>query len=162
VVAPPATVALDGTVADACRNRSPIAVYKLMRRQRSLYHMLTVTRNWAIRHAAPMAHVLAAIYLKGAGLGGDLHVIAANRKSDCSPMLDFIQLERGITIPGRQERLPELADGVYALHRGAVRRQDDRIWRIRPEDCFYIAPVKRTRRLSQTSANLRFDVFVPD
>lgn len=65
-----------------------------------------------------MAHVLAAIYLKGAGLGGDLRVIAANRKSDCSPMLDFIQLERDIAIPGRQERLPELADGVYALTAG--------------------------------------------
>ena len=109
-----------------------------------------------------MAHVLAAIYLEGARLDGDLHVIAANRKSDFSPMLDFIQLERGIAIPGRQERLPELADGVYALDRGAVRRQDDRVWRIRPEDCFYIAPVKCARRLSQTFANLRPDVLVPD
>jgi len=82
-----------------------------------------------------MAHVLAAIYLEGAGLGGDLHVIAANRKSDFSPMLDFIQLERSIAIPDRQRRLPELADGVFALHRGAVRRQDDRVRRIGPKYC---------------------------
>jgi hypothetical protein len=77
-------------------------------------------------------------------------------------MLYFIQLERSIAIPDGQQRLPETADGAYALHRGAVRRQDDRVWRIRPEDCFYIAPVKRTRRLSQTFANLRPDVFVLD
>ena len=38
----------------------------------------------AIRHAAPMAHVLAAIYLKCAGLDGDLHACLAfpHRLSD--------------------------------------------------------------------------------
>jgi len=81
----------------------------------------------AIRHAAPMAHVLAAIFLEGVGLGGDLHPIAANRESDFSPVLDFIQLKRGIAIPRRQERLPDLADGAYTLHCGAVRRQDNRV-----------------------------------
>lgn len=116
----------------------------------------------AIRHTAPMALVLATIYIKGAGLGGDLHIITANRKSDYSPTLDFIQLERGIAIPGRQERLLELADGVHALHRGAVRRQDDRVWRISLKDCIYIAPIKGTRGLGQTSADLRLNVFVPD
>ena len=54
----------------------------------------------AIRHAAPMAHVPPAVFLEGAGLGGDLHVIAANRESDISPVLDLIQLERGIAITG--------------------------------------------------------------
>jgi len=116
----------------------------------------------AIRHTAPMAHVLAAIYFKGAGLRGDLHVIAANRESDVSPALDFVQLEHGVAISDRQERLPELADGLYALHGGAVRRQDDRVWRIGPKDCFSVAAVKGTRGLAQTPANLRLDVFILD
>ncbi len=76
-------------------------------------------------------------------------------------MLDLIQLERGIAITRCQERLPELADGLGALHGGAVRWQNDRVWCIRPEDCFYIAPVKRARRLTRTPANLRPDVLVP-
>jgi hypothetical protein len=108
-----------------------------------------------------MAHVLAAIYLEGAKPGGNLHVIAANRESDVSPVLDLIQLERGIAIPGSQELLPKLANGDYTVHGGTVRWQDDRVRRIRLEDCFYIAPVKRARGLSQTFANLRPDVFVP-
>jgi hypothetical protein len=33
-------------VSDDYRNRLAVTVYKLTRRQRSLYHMLTVTRNW--------------------------------------------------------------------------------------------------------------------
>src|ERR1700687_354169 len=116
----------------------------------------------SIRHAAPMAHVLAAIFLDGTGPVGNLQLIAANRQSDISPVLDLLQLERGIAIPGCQERLPKLANGEYTLHGRAVQWQDDRVWRIRPEDCFNIAPVKRARRLSQTFANLRPDVFVPD
>jgi hypothetical protein len=77
-------------------------------------------------------------------------------------VLDLIQLERGIAITGCQERLPKLANGDYTLHGGAVGRQNDRVWRIRPKDCFYIAPVKRARRLSQAVANLGLDAFIPE
>jgi hypothetical protein len=81
----------------------------------------------SIRHAAPMTYVLAAILLDSTGLVGNLYLIAANRESDISPVLDLIQLERGIAIPACQERLPKLANGGSTLHGGAVRRQDDRV-----------------------------------
>jgi len=58
--------------------------------------------------------------------------------------------------------MPKLANGDYTLHGGAVGWQDDRVWRIGSKDCFNVAAVKSTRRLGQTLANLRLDVFVLD
>jgi hypothetical protein len=56
-----------------------------------------------------------------------------------APVLDLIQLDCRIAIPGCQERLPKLANGDYTPNGGAARWQDDRVWRIRPEDCFYVS-----------------------
>jgi propanol-preferring alcohol dehydrogenase len=65
----------------------------------------------AVRHAAPVAHVLPPIHQNCAGSAGDLHAVAANGEGDVFPVLDFIHLEHGVAIPARQERIPELADG---------------------------------------------------
>jgi len=54
-----------------------------------------------------VAHVLAAIYVGGSRLVGNLQLIAANGYSH---VLYSIQLDGGIAITGQKERFKELAD----------------------------------------------------
>jgi hypothetical protein len=82
--------------------------------------------NLAIRHAAPMAHVLAAIYLEGAGLGGGLLVIAANRKSDCSQCSISSNSNAALRYPAARSDSQSWRMACMPCTAGPFRRQNDR------------------------------------